>query len=41
MKRYLFANLFSLLCVIAAACLAAAGADGWGWFLFVGVITLS
>lgn len=29
------------ICVAAAAYLAVLGTDGWGWFLFVGVILLS
>ncbi len=26
------------VCIIAAVGLAAYGRDGWGWFLFVGVV---
>lgn len=26
------------VCFAAAACLATHGIDGWGWFLFIGVI---
>ncbi|EIZ89281.1 hypothetical protein CFSAN001690_17040 [Salmonella enterica subsp. enterica serovar Cerro str. CFSAN001690] len=26
------------VCFVAAAYLAAHGIDGWGWFLFIGVI---
>lgn len=32
------ANSASLASIVAAGYLAAHGKDGWGWFLFVGVI---
>jgi hypothetical protein len=35
----LSANLVSLACVGAAIYLAAHSKEGWGWFLFVAVIT--
>lgn len=28
-----------IICIILAAALAFYGIEGWGWFLFVGVIT--
>lgn len=28
----------AIICVAAATYLAAIGADGWGWFLFVGLL---
>lgn len=31
-------NLVALACVGAAAYLAINGKDGWGWFLFVGLV---
>lgn len=31
-------NLFSICCVICAACLAANGRDGWGWLLLVALM---
>nr|DAP74868.1 MAG TPA: hypothetical protein [Caudoviricetes sp.]DAT51952.1 MAG TPA: hypothetical protein [Bacteriophage sp.] len=30
----------SAICMAAAGFIAASGHDGWGWFLFVGVILL-
>lgn len=37
----LLVNLFSITCVLAAAALAWVQREGWGWFLFVAVITYS
>lgn len=36
--RLLAANLPAVACVIAAAVIAHADKDGWGWFLFVAVL---
>lgn len=32
-------NVVAISCVIAAAVLAYKGLDGWGWFLFVALLT--
>lgn len=40
MKASLVLNLFSIVCVICAATMAIQGITDWGWFLFVGLITL-
>lgn len=31
----------ALVCFVAAALLAAFGMDGWGWFLFIGLLVMS
>lgn len=33
-------NIPSIVCIIAAACLAFYGMSGWGWFLLIGVLVL-
>jgi hypothetical protein len=35
------ANLFSIICALAAVYMAVNHIVGWGWFLFVAVITIS
>ena len=37
----LLSNLSALACVIAAAALAVNQIEGWGWFLFVGLLMTS
>ncbi len=37
-KKLLVANTPALACIIASIYLAANSLDGWGWFLFAGVI---
>lgn len=43
--KYLLANLgvnlVALACLIIAGILAFKGRDGWGWFLFVGLVCAS
>lgn len=34
-----FLNLLSIIAVVAAGYLAAIGANGWGWFLFVAALS--
>lgn len=34
----LIANIATIICVSFACYLAVKGIDGWGWFLFVGVL---
>lgn len=36
----LFWLLLSCFCVGVASYMAVSGAEGWGWFLFVGVLVL-
>lgn len=36
---YLIANLCALICVIVAGYMAINNISGWGWFLFVAVLT--
>jgi len=36
----LFGNVAALLAIGIAGYLAFCGKDGWGWFLFVGVLTI-
>lgn len=31
----------ALVCFLTAAGLAASGVDGWGWFLFIGLLVMS
>lgn len=31
----------AVVCFVAAAVLAVLGMDGWGWFLFIGLLSLS
>lgn len=38
MNRMIFVNAVSIICIISALVLAVMEKDGWGWFLFVGVI---
>jgi len=38
MKMFI-AQIPSAICLIAAGVIAAAGAEGWGWFLFLGLLT--
>lgn len=38
MTKDVIAMGVSAICIIAAVGLAAFGNDGWGWFLFVGVL---
>lgn len=37
--RMLIAQIPSAICLIAAGFIAAAGAEGWGWFLFLGLLS--
>ena len=37
--KYIMMNIVPIICVIAAAYIVSIGANGWGWFLFVGAIT--
>lgn len=30
-----------MICFFAAALLAVTGMDGWGWFLFIGLLVMS
>lgn len=36
--RYRTKGTLILACIVGAAWVAAAGHDGWGWFLFVAVL---
>ncbi len=38
---WLIINLFSIICGGTAAYLAANSLEGWGWFLFVGLLGAS
>jgi hypothetical protein len=38
MTKEVFALAIVAICVLAASALAFYGKDGWGWFLFAGVI---
>lgn len=32
-------HIVPVVCILVAAYLASIGADGWGWFLFIALIT--
>lgn len=36
--KFLYYNVFSIICVLSAVVLACLQISGWGWFLIVGVI---
>ena len=37
--KYILTNLVAILCVVAAAYTASIDVKGWGWFLFVALLT--
>ena len=32
--------MISIFCFACAACLASNGSEGWGWFVFAGILAL-
>jgi hypothetical protein len=37
--KWVFINAVSVICTVVAAILAFHQKDGWGWFLFIAVVT--
>lgn len=39
--NFLWANAFSITCVLCSAYLVTHGSSAWGWFLVIAVVTFS